>query len=189
MLNAIVVSYGSKCFSPAKGAIIVKQDSIVSSGCITVPKGLQSCKERGYCLKRKAGYGHGTGNSKCISTHAEANAIFNAVKQGISTFGTTIYCTHSPCYECAKLIMQAGIMQVYYLHKYDNVGIQMLLQSGIQVKQVATINMVDINAIAEPVYCPYCGSKLSNTNATKDGICIDCWYKYVLPALQGRDVE
>ena len=71
-----------------------------------------------------------------ITLHAEANAILWAGRQGISCEGATLYCTYSPCSECSKLIMQAGITRVVYKHKYQNItGIKLMSNLGIIVEE------------------------------------------------------
>lgn len=73
----------------------------------------------------------------CTRTvHAEAGAIAFAAKIGISTEGTTLYTTFSPCLDCAKLIINAGIIEVVYLKKYRKTeGIDLLHQTGIKVRE------------------------------------------------------
>ena len=72
-----------------------------------------------------------------ITLHAEANAILWAGRQGISCEGATLYCTYSPCSECSKLIMQAGIKRVVYKHRYQDVtGIYLMDNLGISVEEL-----------------------------------------------------
>lgn len=68
--------------------------------------------------------------------HAESNAITKCAKYGKATLGSTIYITHTPCIECAKLIIQAGIKRVVYKNFYKSLaGVEILRKSGIIVEQ------------------------------------------------------
>ena len=67
-------------------------------------------------VKRYIGEGH----HECKAVHAEANAILSAAKAGISTDKSTLYCTHKPCENCMKLIINAGIKVVYYEKEYES---------------------------------------------------------------------
>ena len=77
------------------------------------------------------------GVTKPYVLHAEANAITKVAKSGNSSEGATLYVTASPCMECAKLIIQAGIRRVVYKDSYRlNDGIELLQRAGIEVEQV-----------------------------------------------------
>ena len=125
------------------GAIIAKDNHIISDGYNGTPKGFDNTCEycnvgTEYCTKPKL-----TLCQKCEHfktkpevLHAESNAIMKCVKDGISTEGATLYITHSPCIECAKLIIQAGIKRVVYLSKYrKNDGILLLNKANIKIEQ------------------------------------------------------
>lgn len=118
---AFVSSKRSTCFSEAKGAVIVKNNRVISTGYNGAPSGIKSCKyEDGICRKRSLGYGHGEGHSECKAVHAEVNAILNAAMNGISTKETVLYCTHKPCEQCAKIIINSGIKTIYYFNEYKS---------------------------------------------------------------------
>lgn len=69
--------------------------------------------------------------------HAEQNAILFAAKEGVSTKGCSLYVTHSPCYDCAKMIIQAGIVEVVYDDEYrDTRSLEFLERCGIKVRKV-----------------------------------------------------
>jgi len=71
------------------------------------------------------------------AVHAEANAIAFSARLGISLLGSTLYCTHQPCYECAKIIIQAGINKVYYCLPYRITdGIHLLSEAGIELNSI-----------------------------------------------------
>jgi dCMP deaminase len=76
-------------------------------------------------------------NTKPYVLHAEANAITKVAKSNNSSEGATLYITASPCMECAKLIIQAGIVRVVYSDTYRNIeGIELLERAGIKVDQI-----------------------------------------------------
>ena len=102
------------CLRRVYGAIIVKNDEIISTGYNGAPAGVMSCVERGECLRRKLNIPSGTQHELCYAIHAEQNAIIQAAKLGISIEGATLYCTHQPCVICAKMIVNSGISRVVY---------------------------------------------------------------------------
>ena len=128
------------------GAIIVKDDIIISDGFNGTPAGFEneceevipcghSCsnlfdKNCGLCSERKL-------QTKPYVLHAEANAILKVAKSTNSTEGATLYCTLSPCIECAKLIIQAGIIRVVYIEEYRDVaGLELLKRANIEIEQL-----------------------------------------------------
>lgn len=128
------------------GALIVKDNMIISDGYNGTPNGFEnecetwapcgfSCtnlfdKDCEHCKEHKL-------ISKPYVLHAEANAILKVAKSTQSSDGATLYVTMSPCIECAKLIIQAGISRVVYCEEYRDVsGINLLKQAKIEVKQI-----------------------------------------------------
>jgi len=110
MEMAIIASKRSTCTRKHVGAIIAIEGRPVSVGYAGAPSGLPHCLEHG-CLTGPDG--------GCIRTqHAEANAIAFAARKGIATEKATLYTTVSPCLACAKLIINAGIIEVWYLERY-----------------------------------------------------------------------
>lgn len=139
------------------GAVIVKDNQIMSDGFNGTPSGFENncetetinsgehchpyecfnCKDFSngeHCLKceqRKVKL-----TTKPEVLHAESNAILKCAKYGRPTNGSTLYITHSPCIECAKLIIQAGIKRVVYLEDYHkNEGINLLKKANIDVEK------------------------------------------------------
>lgn len=111
------------------GAVIVKDDCVISYGYNGMPAGWDNnCEEEldnTYTLKTK---------SEVI--HAESNAIAKLAKSSNSGNAADIFITHSPCIECAKLIYQSGIKRVWYGVNYrDESGINFLRKSGVEVTQ------------------------------------------------------
>lgn len=116
----------STCTRGKVGAVIAKDYRIISTGYNGAPAGLPHCTEVGCEV------GPDGGCERC--SHAEAGAIAFAARTGISLEGASLYCTHLPCYDCVKLIINSGIDSVYYLKPYrDQRGLQLLTQAGILV--------------------------------------------------------
>jgi Deoxycytidylate deaminase len=114
----------SHCERLKVGAIIVKDDRIISIGYNGMPSGWDNCCE---C----------DGHTKPEVLHAEANAITKLAKSTESGDGASLFCTHSPCIDCAKLIVQSGITHVYFSEKYrSNDGLIFLTKSGVLLCQV-----------------------------------------------------
>tara|TARA_B100000497_G_C7679225_1_gene410796 strand:+ start:360 stop:767 length:408 start_codon:yes stop_codon:yes gene_type:complete len=104
------------------GAIVVKDDRIISIGYNGMPTGWDNCCE------------DSNNKSKPEVLHAESNAIAKLAKSSESGLGASIFITHSPCIECAKLIYQSGISTVYYKNPYrSSAGIEFLKKSKVKV--------------------------------------------------------
>ncbi|MFA5931140.1 MAG: dCMP deaminase family protein [archaeon] len=117
MLSAVMAATRASCTKFKSGAVIVKDKRIVASGYNGPAPGVPSGFELGYCRKEQAGVDWSSkGSGHCLATHAEANAIVQF--HGTDLHGATMYCLHSPCNECAKLIASAGIKEVVYLKNY-----------------------------------------------------------------------
>ena len=115
------------------GAIVVKDDRIISIGYNGMPSGWDNnCEDKVWTPD-----GDYTLKSKPEVLHAETNAIAKLAKSNESGMGATMFITHAPCLDCAKLIYQSGIGSVLYRNSYrDTGGITFLEKSGIQVEQV-----------------------------------------------------
>jgi dCMP deaminase len=115
----------SHCNRKQVGALIVKDGMIISDGYNGTPSGFDNCCE------------DENGNTHWYVLHAEANAILKVSKSTNSALGATLYLTLSPCKECAKLILQAGITRVVFKNEYkDNSGINFLREAGVDVQVI-----------------------------------------------------
>lgn len=113
------------------GAIVVKDDRIVSIGYNGMPSGWDNCCEDE--TYDEDGF-HITLKTKPEVLHAETNAIAKLAKSTESGLGATMFVTHAPCMDCAKLIYQSGIRRVVYGTTYRSMdGVEFLKASGIQV--------------------------------------------------------
>ena len=121
---ARIWSLNSYCVRRQVGALMVKDKMIISDGYNGTPSGFENvCEEDGV--------------TKPYVLHAEANAITKVAKSNNSSAGATMYITASPCIECAKLIIQAGISRVVYSENYrSDDGIALLRRAGIEVVQL-----------------------------------------------------
>ena len=119
---ARIWSENSYCIRRQVGALVVKDKMIISDGYNGTPSGFENiCEDE-------------QGLTKTYVLHAEANAITKLARSSNNSDGATIYITASPCIECAKLIIQAGIKRVVYGEKYRLMdGIQLLERAGIEV--------------------------------------------------------
>jgi len=115
----------SYCDRKKVGAIIVKDNMIISDGYNGTPSGYKNCCE------------NEDGDTEWFVLHAEANAILKVAKSTQSAHGSTLYITLSPCKECSKLIIQSGIKRVVFKNKYkDTAGIDFLETYGIETVHI-----------------------------------------------------
>ena len=115
------------------GAIVVKDDRIISIGYNGMPSGWDNdCED--IKINNDGQYELKT---KPEVLHAETNAIAKLAKSNESGLGATMFITHSPCMDCAKLVYQSGINTVYYRNSYrDENGIQFLEKAGVKIEKV-----------------------------------------------------
>lgn len=135
---AKTIATWSSCFKEDRqiGAVIVRNKRIITTGYNGAPSGIQSCKEKGKCLRIEKHIPSGTQHELCYAIHAEQNAILQAAKLGISIDGATLYCTHYPCSICAKMIVNTGIRRLVYIHPYpDHFSDEILREGQVQVEQ------------------------------------------------------
>src|SRR6056297_967685 len=123
----------SYCKRRQVGALLVKEKMIISDGYNGTPSGFENiCEDT-------------NNRTKPYVLHAEANAITKVAKSGISSEGATLYVTSSPCIECAKLIIQAGIKRVVFTENYRvEDGVNLLKRAAIEVKQVDIQKVEDV---------------------------------------------
>ena len=116
----------SYCKRRQVGALVVKDKMIISDGYNGTPSGFENiCEDE-------------SGVTKPYVLHAEANAITKLARSGNNSEGSTLYVTASPCIECAKLIIQAGIRRVVYAEKYRLTdGIDLLTRAGVEVEYIS----------------------------------------------------
>ena len=120
------------------GAIVVKDDRIISIGYNGMPAGWDNnCEDPVYDFNSNGKMDVVGLKTKPEVLHAESNAIAKLAKSNDSGLGADIFITHAPCIECAKLIYQSGISSVYYGENYrDDSGIEFLKKSGVKIEQL-----------------------------------------------------
>lgn len=122
---ASIWAENSYCVRRKVGALIVKDKMIISDGYNGTPSGFENVCE------------DDEGHTKPYVLHAEANAITKLARSGNNSDQATLYVTASPCIECAKLIIQAGIRRVVYAEQYRLTdGIDLLRRAGVEVEHL-----------------------------------------------------
>jgi dCMP deaminase len=130
---ASVVAERSTCRRHHMGAIAVRDKHILTTGYNGAPAGAKDCLELG-CLRDEQGIPSGTRTEICRAIHAEQNVIIQAGLHGVSLAGSTVYCTHTPCVLCAKMLVNARIARFVSFGKYDDDRfIDIFREAGIQV--------------------------------------------------------
>lgn len=121
----------SYCKRKQVGALIVKDRMIISDGYNGTPSGFENCCE------------DAAGKTHWYVLHAEANAILKLAGSTQSAKDATLYLTLSPCKECSKLVVQAGIKKIVYMDDYsDNAGVEFLRNHGIEILQISKENLL-----------------------------------------------
>ncbi len=105
------------------GCVIVKDGQILSQGYNGNPSGMDN-------ITRDL-----DGITLPTVIHSEANALMKLARNGGGAKGSSLYCTHSPCYDCSKLIIQAGIRDIIYTSVYDKDAIEFLKENGVKVSK------------------------------------------------------
>jgi dCMP deaminase len=129
---ALVVSERATCVRHHVGAVAVRDKHILATGYNGAPAGLHDCLEMG-CLRNAQNIPSGTRHEICRGIHAEQNVIIQASLHGVSIQGSTIYCTHTPCVLCAKMLINARITRYVTFGKYnDQTFMQLFKEAGIE---------------------------------------------------------
>lgn len=138
---AHIIAAAGTCTRLQVGAVLVYARRIISTGYNGAPAGMPHCDHhevKQWGLWEKLGVIQPPKSDGCaIAVHAEVNAIAFAAKSGVSTEGSVLYTTDSPCWNCAKLIVNAGIKEVKYGRKYRiESGINLLEEAGIRTEEL-----------------------------------------------------
>ncbi len=119
----------SHCERKKVGALIVRDGRIISDGYNGTPAGFPNC-----CEDQQ-------GNTEWYVLHAEANAILKVARSTNDCSGATLFITLSPCKDCSKLVLQAGIKRVVYMTEYkDTTGVDFLKSAGVEVVHISDPN-------------------------------------------------
>jgi len=132
-----LVAKRSTCLRRAVGAVIVKDKRVLTTGYNGAPSGIRHCLDVG-CLREQMKVASGERHELCRGIHAEQNAIIQAAFHGVSIRGATLFCTNLPCSICAKMLINAGIVQIIYLDGYaDPMSKELLTEAGVSMIRFA----------------------------------------------------
>ena len=116
---AMAVRKKANCMGRRVGAVIVKRNRIISTGYNGTPEGMTNCLDGG-CVrcKNQEAYKASVGYDVCICVHAEQNALITAARFGNSIEDAIVYSTLRPCFDCTKVLLQAKVHTIYYIHDW-----------------------------------------------------------------------
>ena len=127
----------STCLRRQVGAVAVRNKRLVATGYNGPPPDIEHCGDRGGCYRELLGIPSGQRLDVCRAVHGEQNLIIQCTLDGRTLNGCTIYCTHKPCFTCAKLLVSCGISHIVYIEDYpDEFTDQLLLEAKISTKVV-----------------------------------------------------
>ncbi len=133
---AYLVSTRSTCLRRKVGAVIVKNNQVISTGYNGAPKSVPHCSITG-CLRQQMNVPSGQRHELCRGVHAEQNAIVQAAVNGTSIQNAELYCTTQPCIICAKMIINSEIKRVFVAESYnDEMSLEMLTQANVELIKV-----------------------------------------------------
>jgi dCMP deaminase len=143
LMLAKLAATRSTCLAFPVGAVIVKDRQVVATGYNGSPSGSPHCTTQGYCYP---------GLDSCDASktlpsravHAEANAIAQAAKHGIATNDASIYVTLEPCLSCLKLIISAGIKQVFYETSFNS-GNNLIVRDSFVKDNLVTLTQIQLS--------------------------------------------
>ncbi len=165
LMIAKLAATRSTCLAFPVGAVIVKDRQVLATGYNGSPSGSVHCTAQGFCYP---------GLSSCDASktmpsravHAEANAIAQAAKHGISTQGATIYVTLEPCISCLKLIISAGIQEVFYETDF-NFGEKLMVRNSFVDDGLVRLNKIQVS---EPIASKAASFLLQPISITKSSL-------------------
>ncbi len=132
------VATRSTCLRRQVGAVLVKEKRILSTGYNGAPRGISHCIDVG-CLREELKVPSGERHELCRALHAEQNAIIQAALHGVKIAGASLYSTHQPCSLCAKMIINAGIVEVYFDEGYpDELAAGFFAEAGIRLHRLGS---------------------------------------------------
>lgn len=135
---ARLVASRSTCLRRQVGAVMVKDKYILATGYNGTPSGIRHCSEVG-CLREQMNVPSGERHELCRGLHAEQNAIIQAAKHGVNIDGATLYCTHSPCIICGKMLINSGVKRIVCYDGYPDLLAKALLdEAGLIVETMET---------------------------------------------------
>jgi dCMP deaminase len=134
---AALVAKRATCTRRQVGAVVVMDRRVLTTGYNGAPSGITHCRVVG-CMREALNVPSGERHELCRGIHAEQNAIIQAARYGVSIRGGTLYCTNLPCSICAKMIINAGIKNIFYAEGYaDQMSEAMLSEAGVDIIRLA----------------------------------------------------
>jgi dCMP deaminase len=118
---AMAVRKKANCLGRKVGAVLVRENRIISTGYNGTPEGMLNCTDGGCvrCRNRET-YKSSVGYDVCICVHAEQNALISAARFGNAVEQAVVYSTLRPCFDCTKSMLQAKVSAIYYLHDWQH---------------------------------------------------------------------
>ncbi len=139
MKIAHITSTRSVCIRRKVGAVLVKNNHIISTGYNGPPKGIKHCTPK-TCIRTLQNIPSGERHELCRGLHGEQNAIIQAALFGVPISNSKIYITCTPCIVCAKMLINAEIKEIIYEGEYpDKLAMQMLKEANIKLTKFKTI--------------------------------------------------
>lgn len=137
MQVAHLVKKRTTCIGREVGAVIVKDKRILATGYNGAPSGTKHCAELGGCIRRKLNIPRGERMDICRAVHAEQNVIISAAITGSNIQDSTMYITVTPCFTCAKMIINAGIKRIVIDGQYpDELAMEILKEANIRIERL-----------------------------------------------------
>jgi dCMP deaminase len=146
LMMAKLAATRSTCLAFPVGAVIVKDRQVLATGYNGSPSGSVHCTAQGYCYPGLISC-DSSSSLPSRAVHAEANAIAQAAKHGISTQGASIYVTLEPCLSCLKLVISAGISDVFYETDFNS-GNKVSVRDSFVVEGLVKLKKIDLSAQA-----------------------------------------
>ena len=124
------------CLRRSVGAVLVKDRQILATGYNGAPRDIAHCEETG-CLRQQQDVPSGERHEICRGVHAEQNLVAQAAFHGVKAEGAAVYCTNQPCVICVKLLINAGVKEIYYSEGYDDpFTMNLLTSSGVRCEKL-----------------------------------------------------
>ena len=136
MEMAHLASKRSTCIRRKVGAVLVKDNHVIATGYNGASSGATHCSQKN-CLREQLKIPSGERHEICRAVHAEQNAIVQAARYGIASEGSTIYVTVTPCFICAKILINAGVKEIVIDGDYpDSFTMDLLKEVGIKIRKL-----------------------------------------------------
>jgi dCMP deaminase len=134
------VSNRSTCLRRQVGAVLVKDRRILATGYNGAPSGIRHCADAG-CTRELLAIPSGERHELCRGLHAEQNALLQAAYHGVAVAGSVLYSTHQPCVVCAKMLINAGVLEISYVAGYpDPLAEELLAEATVIVRNLSPVS-------------------------------------------------